>query len=351
MAPLNFRTGYSIAACNIGYQLSKLQHNLSIFPIGGQTKAPPFVSWINKYHYTKNPPSNGTTVKIWHEQHQYEHVSRPFYGFPIFELDNFSENTKHSLKWCDYHIVCSEWAKSVLINRGINTEENIGVVPLGVDNTLFFPVPPIEHKKYIFLNVGKWEVRKGHDVLPLIFNKAFTEKDNVELWLVPHNQFLTEEETRNWIRQYKELPIGHKVKIWPEQVSQAKIRELINLSDCGIYPTRAEGWNLEVLETMACNKPVITTNYSGHTQFCNKENSYLVDIVEKEDAFDGKWFNKEGQWGKIMCSTIDCFVDYMRLCYEIRPTNTKGLETASMLTWRNSTLKMTGFLNDKTGIQ
>ena len=70
-------------------------------------------------------------------------------------------------------------------------------------------------------------------------------------------------------------------------------------ADCGIFPSRAEGWNLDMLEMMALNKSIITTNYSAHTEFCNKDNSFLIDISETEPANDGKWFFGQGNWAKI----------------------------------------------------
>jgi hypothetical protein len=39
----------------------------------------------------------------------------------------------------------------------------------------------------VFLNVGKWEYRKGHDVLLEAFNKAFEPTDNVRLVMNCHN--------------------------------------------------------------------------------------------------------------------------------------------------------------------
>ena len=70
-------------------------------------------------------------------------------------------------------------------------------------------------------------------------------------------------------------------------------------ADCGVFPAKAEGWNLDLLEMMSCGKSTIATNYSGHTEFCNKENCYLVDLPEMETAEDGKWFRGQGEWGKI----------------------------------------------------
>lgn len=345
--PVNNRTGYGIAACQVGYQLSKKNNDLSIFPIGSTTNQSPFRGWIEKNHYNVNPPSkNSPTVKIWHEPHLYEHISRPLYGWPIFELDDFSQQAKNSLKWCDYHIVCSKWAKSVLVELGINTEEKVGVVPLGVDTLTFFPVQQKEREKYVFLNVSKWEVRKGHDILPRIFNAAFSKDDNVELWMVPHNQFLTEKEVQDWARQYKTTKLADKIKFFGEQPSQNKIAELMNLADCGIFPSRAEGWGLETLEMQACGKPVIVTNYSGHTEYCTKENAYLVDLSEKELAFDGKWFKGEGQWGKITSREVDTLVDYMKFCYRNRPANPNGIETAEKFSWSNSANQLIKYLNE-----
>ena len=53
-------------------------------------------------------------------------------------------------------------------------------------------------------------------------------------------------------------------------------------TDCGVFPARAEGWNLELLEMMSCNKPVIATNYSAHTEFCDDKNCMLIDIEDME---------------------------------------------------------------------
>ena len=58
-------------------------------------------------------------------------------------------------------------------------------------------------------------------------------------------------------------------------------------ADCGVFLSRAEGWNLGLLEMMAMGKPVITTNYSGHTEFATPANALLVEVPEVEPAKDG----------------------------------------------------------------
>ena len=108
-------------------------------------------------------------------------------------------------------------------------------------------------------------------------------------------------------------------------------------ADCGIFPSRAEGWNLELLEMLACGKQVITTNYSAHTAFCNQDNALLVDINEKEVSFDGKWFNgKYGSWAKIGGKEKEQFVDHLKHVHNNKKHNRKGVETAEKFNWSNT---------------
>jgi hypothetical protein len=92
---------------------------------------------------------------------------------------------------------------------------------------------------------------------------------------------------------------------------------------------------------MAMNKPVIASDYSAHTEFCNKDNCFLVDIEDVEPANDGKYFRGQGNWAKIGQKQIDQIVDYLRYAYKNRvQTNPNGLKTAKSLTWSSSASKI-----------
>ena len=109
-------------------------------------------------------------------------------------------------------------------------------------------------------------------------------------------------------------------------------------STCGVFPARAEGWNLELLEMMACNKPVITTDFSAHTEFCTKENSFLIPIHITEPAYDGKWFDgNTGEGATLGESQVLKLANHMKFVHENKiTTNPKGVETAKKFTWENS---------------
>jgi glycosyltransferase involved in cell wall biosynthesis len=246
----------------------------------------------------------------------------------------------------DVIFATSEWGKQVILNNNPNIK--CEVVPLGVDNTIFNPdkiTKSRQDDKYIFLNIGKWEKRKGHDILLELFNKAFSNNENVELWILASestNNYSTKEELLSWKQMYN----SPRIKIFNGVQSHIDIAYLIAESDCGIYPSRAEGWNLELLETMAMNKPVISTNYSAHTEYCTKDNCYLVEIDNIEPANDGKAFRNQGNWAKIDQKQKDQFIDYMRYVYNNRITdNPSGLETAKKLSWKNSAKKIMGYIS------
>jgi glycosyltransferase involved in cell wall biosynthesis len=57
-------------------------------------------------------------------------------------------------------------------------------------------------------------------------------------------------------------------------------------SDAFVLSTRAEGWGLLIVETMACGLPCIVTDYGGHRASANEDNSYLIKVESMEWAYD-----------------------------------------------------------------
>jgi len=88
---------------------------------------------------------------------------------------------------------------------------------------------------------------------------------------------------------------------------------------------------------MAMGKPVITTNYSAHTEFCNPDNSYLIEIDELEDAHDGKLvFWTKGNGLKLAIIKKNNVWSIYAICNKNRPQNNSGIHTGQNFTWENS---------------
>ena len=92
---------------------------------------------------------------------------------------------------------------------------------------------------------------------------------------------------------------------------------------------------------MSMNKPIILTNYSGHTQYANTKNSFLIEIDTLEDALDGKFFHGVGNWASLTSSSIDQCIEHMRYVYKNRITdNPEGVKTASQFSWNHTASQM-----------
>lgn len=345
-APIN-STGYGIASFNIIKAIHNLGHTISYFPIGQPSVESQadydFVMNILKQRYLCD--INAPYIKIWHQFDLLEHVGRgPYFAFPFFELDTFNDIEINSLKTPDGVITTSRWAANIVANHVATPTY---VAPLGVDTSIFdaskYTKP--QSDKYVFINIGKWEIRKGHDILLELFTKAFPDNKNVELWVLASettNAYSSASEIQGW----KDMYTNDRVKLFSGFANHTDIAELISKANCGIFPSRAEGWNMELLECMAMNKPVITTNFSAHTEFCNKDNAYLVDISSKEKAHDGKAFVGQGNWAKIDEAEKDVIIDYMRYVVNNNIiTNTAGVNTARELSWTNTAQHIINHIN------
>tara|TARA_Y100000385_G_scaffold195050_1_gene201909 strand:+ start:10217 stop:11287 length:1071 start_codon:yes stop_codon:yes gene_type:complete len=344
IAPIN-QLGYGIAGLNICKSLEQLS-DVALWPIGP-------ISGINQHdgqalqrciRNAQKPIFDAPCIKVWHQNDMAQFVGKGDHiGFPFFELDNFSAIEKHHLNSLDKLFVSSSWAKKVVLENTRLKEKQVCVVPLGVNSDVFQPYQqPSSHKNTIFFNCGKWEKRKGHDVLPIIFNNAFSEEDNVELWMMTSNPFLKEDQERHWHHLYKDTKLGDKIKFIDRVDTQKQVYNIMKEADCGIFPSRAEGWNLELLEMMSCGKHVICTDYSAHTEFCNTDNALLINIDTQESAQDGFWFHGDvGNWSTIGRSQIDQAINHMRHVHKQKSNdslhlNTNGIETAKKFSWENT---------------
>ena len=340
LCPIN-STGYGISSYNIYKELRKLV-DITFFPISNVSvdsqEAKDMVTQdIKKQEFfDKNNPC----FKIWHQFDLATRVGKGKYGsLTFFEIDKLKPIEISMINNLDVVFVASNWAKNVLLDNNVTTQ--IAVSPLGVDPSIFDNKLNNQAEKnddkYIFLNIGKWEIRKGHDILVEIFNKAFTKDDNVELWMMNENPFLSKEENMSWINLYTGSSLNNKIKIIPRVGSHKDVSKIIAMADCGIFPARAEGWNNETIECFALNKPIILTNYSAHTEYANKNNSYLIDIENTVPAIDDKFFDGYGQWADIGKKQIEQCIEYMRYVYKnnIR-TNPEGLKTAEKFSWNNT---------------
>ena len=340
IAPIN-SLGYGVAGYNLFKELFNLYPSTALYPISNPEFVDDYIASGLKNRITSALHKHSPCVKIWHQNDIHSFVGQGKHiGFPIFELTEFSEEEKISMAHCDKLFVCSEWAKNVLYNQNGWSCPPVHVVPLGVDSDIFKPFSS-SRQPTVFFNCGKWEKRKGHDILLECFNFAFEADDNVELWMMCDNPFIGQNNEK-WMNLYKNSPMGHKIRFIPRQKTHKDVYNIMKQTDCGIFPARAEGWNLELLEMMSCGRFVIATNYSAHTEFCNKDNCYLVDPDGLEPAFDGVFFSgSHGEWASLQKPAKEQIINHMKTVHKTKQNgqqtvNIEGIKTAQKFSWRNS---------------
>lgn len=353
IAPVN-QLGYGVVGYNVLRSLDAAGHKVAYFPIGNPSWAgdPNFQALIQKTRAAAQfYPVEAPCVRVWHQFELDSFIGAgERIGWPIFELNRFNDKEIHHLSNVDELIVCSQWAKDVIRENGINVKTS--VVPLGVDLDTFRVDEAARNSRpewckdtTIFINVGKWEKRKGHEELCVAFSEAFKPGDNVELWMINDNPFI-KTENEEWKKKFASSKMGAHVKFFPRFDMHEHLRVIFNQVDCGVFPSHAEGWNLEIPELFACGAHVIATNYSGHTEFLTEENAKLIQPNGMELAQDGKWFHGQGEW----CSyAVGDLVDRLKEVHELKQTgklgiNEAGLKTAKEFTWDNTTSRLEAVL-------
>lgn len=345
--PIN-KLSYGRVTSNLVRELSRITE-VALIPIGQcEVDSEGEKDLIEKCANTK-PDFNAPIIKIWHQHDMRmpQEFIGPKYGLPIFELDTFTNQELEQLSSVKI-LNCTKWAERVCRNYNLNTS---GIVNLAVDRSIF-NTRPMPEGKFTVVNIGKAEIRKGHDIIPQIFYSAFSKKDDVRLIMAFDNPFYSNEEMKSWKRFYQNELDGYDVQFASRFESQDGVANLIENCHCGLYPARAEGWNLDALETLSMGRYVISTNYSGHSEFLTKENSYITTPDDTEPAIDGKWFFGQGNWAKLNHKNFEEMARQLKYLYWLHKTpymglelNEAGIETAKKFSWQNSAKQLMGILN------
>jgi len=348
-SPIN-SLGYGVVGLNLFMALIREGVDIKLWPIGQVDAAPSYIPFLQeaidtRYNYSISAPS----LRVWHQHDLAQHVGSGCHiGYPIFELTEFTDVEQGEVEAMDYVFVCSEWAKQIVVDQcslssGIH-DGTVVVVPCGVDREIFHEnIAAPDPQWTTFLNVGKWEYRKGHDILVEAFSKAFKPRDKVRLWMMNHNPFLSSQQTDEWEGMYKDSPMGDHINFLPRVRTHYEVAHVMAEADCGVFPSRAEGWNLELMEMMSMGKQVITTDYSAHTEFCHQDNAHLIHIDELEPAYDGVFFgdNTVGSWARLGDDQQDCLVEHMRGVHANKNAgNPEGIKTAKSFSWESAAQKI-----------
>lgn len=338
------RTGYGIAASQLLRALQQKQVPVAFFPIGAVDQAlieNPLLDQALRLQgaYRTDVPS----VRFSQQFDLALHAGRGRHvAYTTFELDQLTENERHHLRNQDAICVASEWGRQVCLDNDI-TGVPIHVVPHGVDRLVFHEhvTPSTRWDETVFMQIGKLETRKGQLEMLRAFEAAFAPTDRVRLVISCRNPFMSRAEFDAMLAPFRKSPMASRVTILTaEMPTLQEVAALMAGADCGVFPSRAEGWNLEALEMLSMGKPIIATSYSAHTEYLNRDNARLITIDSLEQARSDRG-ELPGRWAAWGASQHEQLVEHLRDVHTRKQQgrlarNDAGMRTATRYSWANA---------------
>ena len=249
-------------------------------------------------------------------------------GRTMFETDRLPRGWAARLAYVDEVWVPTKFGRDTFVAAGVDPAK-VRVVAEPVDTDVFFGgdgrreslqefFPGVDlgvggdgggegggasGQAFAFLSVFKWEKRKGWEVLMEAFLSEFAGERAAEVVLVVlTNPYHDEdedslEERVNKVRvrvlegeeaSRRDLGWGDLPRIlFLSELPAEAVPKLYRAVDAFALATRGEGFGRPIVEAMASELPVITTNWSGPTEFITEDNAYPVRLKGLVPVGDG----------------------------------------------------------------
>jgi glycosyltransferase involved in cell wall biosynthesis len=197
----------------------------------------------------------------------------------------------------------SRWAGLAYERFGF-AAERVHVVPHGIEPAVFRPDAASRGAirktlgvgdSFVFLSAGAMTWNKGLDVLLAAFARVAERAPDVRLLLkgtdalYPSRHLVSEVLT--------DLPASARATVAPRLIYEGRtmsakvMADLLRAADCYVSPYRAEGFNMPVLEAMACGVPVVCTAGGPTDEFTDPAFAWRIESraqkVELDEAHAG----------------------------------------------------------------
>jgi FkbM family methyltransferase len=209
-------------------------------------------------------------------------------AYNVWESTRYPDDFFNRLFYFDEVWVPSKWQFDSLVEQGY-PKEKIFIVPEGVDVETFKPLNKIPQKdKFRFIHFGRWDYRKSTTEILKAFGEEFKNDKDVELICNVENPFPFDglQTTKERIKKYN---IDTKKIKFLDFLPRDEYVKYMQEGDVFLSCARSEGWNLPLIESMACGTPSIFSNYGGQLQFAENKGipvkiSHMrnANITEKE---------------------------------------------------------------------
>ena len=203
-------------------------------------------------------------------------------------------------------ITPSEWSRRGFIATGVNPERVV-VVPHGVDTSVFRPLSPEERvaerkrlgcsDRFIFLNVSAMTGNKN--IGGTIEAFARVVRDHPRAGLVckgidsMYRSSYWMDSELSGVEAYLRWKASKNMTYMGNVLGTAALAKVYQTADAYITPYKSEGFNLPVLEAMACGLPVIVTDGGCTDEFVTEEALKIPSVCADFDGKGTRWLKTE----------------------------------------------------------
>jgi hypothetical protein len=254
-------------------------------------------------------------------------------GFTMLEVDGFPAEWVRQANSMDEVWVPSDFNRDGFVNSGLTRP--VHVVPLGVDLDFFHPHGtriPSPYGEFVFFSSFEWGERKYPELLLKTFNEVFSAHEPVRLVC----KIINVDPGVNLKERISSLGLrdagGRMSFLVNLEFPHYQLPTLYRSTDCFVSAGRGEGWDMPLMEAMACGLPSIVTDWGAHTMFADDSISYPLRIQGTVPAVAKCPYYRGFAWAD---PDVEHFRYLLRHVYENRDeARQKGLAAARTMAER-----------------
>jgi FkbM family methyltransferase len=235
-------------------------------------------------------------------------------AYNVWESTRYPDDFFKRLFYFDEVWVPTQWQFDCLVEQGYPAHK-ISIVPEGVDVETFKPLDKIKPKdKFRFLYFGRWDYRKGTTEVLRTFGETFSGRTDVEMIASVENPY-----PYDGLKTTEERVDFHKINTENIKFIKFTPREeyikYLQEGDVFVSCARSEGWNLPLIEAMACGTPSIYSDWGGQLEFAEGKGipikiDYLRPANIEHKDFPGEYC--EPNWNDLGEQMLNAFNDYKK---------------------------------------
>lgn len=279
---LNFPSGYATSCREILRSLDQEGVRTVYQYVYGPGSPFPLAEPENSGDYRLNviaqrkPPSPPEVAVVYGQGDVFQrNRGRYKIGYTMLEVDGFPADWVRQANQMNEVWVPSEFNRQGFLDSGLTRP--VHVIQLGVDTNYFHPgieSHPNPMGEYLFLSIFEWGERKDPWLLLRAFNETFSAREPVRLLckVINRDGGLS---VKQEIRKLGLKESGGRISyLFNLEFPHYQLGSLYHSADCFVSVSRGEGWDMPLMEAMACGLPAIATDWGAHKEFVHEEIAY-----------------------------------------------------------------------------